>query len=165
MVRQIPVEIGEKLMEQAQQTGQQMVQAPKTIFQRMVGERTDEEKKQSRDEGKSGIEPLTGGSGQQGQPPTNQTDLRRQEILAEKEAWRKKMQNILHKKLAEEAQRIRQKNTEEARLRQAKEDEERRKKQEKQEEEWKEEKKKQDLAVVNAQREQGAGEFGPKNPK
>lgn len=161
-MRQIGSDVGEKLFEQAQHAGKQLKQAPVTIFQKAVGERTDEEKKREKDE--SGVEPVTGGGGQQ-QPALSQTDLRRRELEMERQAHIKKMRKLLHNRLFTEAKKVRERKLEEERLRKMQEEEEKRKKEEKKMKEIEERKKEEDIALQMAKREKGAGELGPKAPK
>ena len=165
MVRQILGEIGEKLAEQAKQTGQQMKQTPVSIFQRAVGEKTAEEKKAQKQQEESGVEPIQTAGGQQTQQPLTQTDVRRREIETEKQIKRKKMQKILHNRIFQEAQKIRQRREEEQRLKAMKEEEEKRKKQKKTMDEIEQKEKEEALAVKVAKRARGAGEFGPKQPQ
>lgn len=163
MFKQIPGEITEKLIEQAKHTGQAAKQAPKTVFQRMVGEKTDEEKKQEKEAEELGLEDTS--SGQQTQQPLTQTDVRRRELEKEKELKRRKMRNILHKRLFAEAEKVRRRKEEGEKLTKMKEEEEKRKREEYQMDELKLKEKEEALAVRYAKRAKGAGEFGPKPPK
>lgn len=162
MVRQIPGEIAERLLEQAKHTGKAAKQAPKTIFKRAIGEKTDEEKKAEKEKEESGIEDVTGA---QQQPALSQTDLRRRELKAEDEAKRKKLQKILHKRLFEEVEKVRRRKEEEERLQKMQEEEEKKKKKEKKIAVLEQKEKEEALAVKVAKRERGAGEFGPRKPK
>jgi hypothetical protein len=165
MVRQIPGDVGEKLAEQGKSAGKALKQAPKTIFQRMVGEKTDEEKKADKEKRKAeekGIEDVTSTSSQQ---PMSQTDLRRKQIKAEKQAKTEKMRKILHKKLFDEADKARKRKGEEERLKEMKEEDEKKKRQEEKTKVIEQKKKEEALAVRVAKRAKGAGEFGPKKPK
>ena len=165
MVRQIIGEVGEKLAEQAKQTGQQMKQTPVSIFQRAVGEKTAEEKKAKKQHEESGIEPIPSAGGGQTQQPLNQTDVRRREIETERQIKRKKMQKILHNRIFRETERIRQRREEERRLKAMQEEEEKRKKQKKTMDDIEQKEKEEALAVKVAKRSRGAGEFGPKQPQ
>ncbi|MCH7951215.1 hypothetical protein IH980_00560 [Patescibacteria group bacterium] len=170
MVKRIPGEIAEKLWEQAKHTGKAAKQAPQTVFQRMVGEKTDEEKKRDRDRDRdkedTGVEDVaSAGGSQQAQQPLSRTGLRRREIEVEKKAKRKKMQKILHKRLFAEAEKVRRRKEEEERLGQMQEEEEKQKKKRVQIQQLEQKEKEEVLTVKVAKRAKGAGEFGPKKPK
>lgn len=163
MVRRIPTEVGEKLAEQGKAVGKGLKQAPKTIFQRTVGEKTDEEKKEDkerREKEEKGIEDVTAG-----QQPLSQTDLRRKQLEAEKKAKLERMKKLLHKRVFSEAEKVRKRKEEEERLRRMQEEEEKKKKQEKKTQEFEKKEKEEALAVKVAKRAKGAGEYGPRKPK
>jgi len=163
MVRQIPGEIAEQLVEQAKHTATGVKQAPVTIFQRAVGQKTAEEQKaSSKDQGQQTAEKLASGAAGQPQQVLSSAELRRQQIQAEKDAHYKKMRKILHKRLFAEAEKVRQRKAEEVRLRQMEEEKQKKEKEKKKITEIEEKKKEEALAVQMLKREKGAGEFGPR---
>lgn len=164
MPRQIAKGIGEKLLEQGKHTGKGLKQAPKTIFQRIVGEKTDEEKQAQKDQEEAEKEQGASSGGQQ-QTPTSQADWRSQQIETERQAKNKQMQKILHKRIFDEAEKVRRRKVEEENLKKMQEEDEQKKKQEKQTDALEQKEKEEALAVKVAKRAKGAGEFGPRKPK
>lgn len=162
-MRQITAEIGEKLMEQGQQAGQAVKQAPKTIFQRMIGKKFTDTAGQPDDQDGRQIEKSAAGGSQQ--QASGQTDASSQQQRAENEAKRQKMINLLHKRIKAAGVNAYKQAQDKERMRLAKQEEDARVKQQKKVEEIQQAEKRQDLAVINATRERGAGEFGPKQPK
>ncbi len=164
MVRQIPGEISEQLVEQAKHTASAAQQAPGDIFRKMAGQKTaTEEKAAVKDKGQKDTEKLAGGAaGQQQQQALSSLDLRRQQIKAEKEAHLKKMRKILHQRLFAEAQKARERKIEGERLQKMEEEKITEEKKKKKMEALVEKEKEEALAVQMLKREKGAGEFGPR---
>lgn len=171
-------EVGSQLMEQGKKTGKAMKKAPKTIFQRAAGQKTDEDNAPKADQNVGSLvfgvprskkqqqEELDQQKKmqQQQQQATSQTDLKRIELEKEEEDRLKKLRAKFHREVKtgeEEAEKFLQ---EQERKRLMEEEEEKKKKQEEQQEVLVEKKKEEDLVVQQAQKAKGTGEV-VKKPK
>ncbi len=179
MVKRVAREVGSQLMEQGKHTGQAAKKATKNIFQRSVGQKTDDDKAPKTDQTvgklifgvprskKEQQEELDKKKKQeqQMQQATSQADIRRIELEEEDEAELKKLRNKFHKEVKSKEKEAEEFFREQEQKRLMEEEEERKKKQEEQQRLVVEKKKEEDLAVQQAKRAKGTKESGPKRPK